>query len=129
MPVTEVVTNGQPTTTKTYEHFLDAIKADKAVYKEVKRGDTLTLGSLTFQVLHPDVPSGPDLNAQSIVLRLVYGKVSFLFTGDAQQSSEASMLAAGEDVQAQILKVGPPRQPHLLVACVLGRSQTRGRHL
>ena len=106
MPVAEVVTNGQPTTTLTYEHFLDAIKAAKALYKEAKRGDTLTLGSLTFSVLHPDVPEGDDLNAQSLVLRLQYGKVAFLFTGDAQESSEESMLAAGLNVQAQILKVG-----------------------
>ena len=106
MPVAQVVTNGQPTTTKTYERFLGAIKARKAIYKEVKRGATLKLGTLTFQVLNPKSPTGPDLNAQSIVLRLVYGKVSFLFTGDAQQSSEASMLLAHLNVQAQILKVG-----------------------
>jgi Metallo-beta-lactamase superfamily len=42
---------------------LVGVKADKAVYKEAKRGDTLTLGSLGFRVLHPDVPIGEDLNA------------------------------------------------------------------
>ena len=40
------------------------------------------------------------------MLRLVFGKVAFLFTGDAGKQAEAGMLAAGEDVQAQILKVG-----------------------
>jgi competence protein ComEC len=106
MPVSEVVTNGRPTTSKTYEHFVEAIVAAGAHYTEARRGDSLSLGSLTFQVLHPDVLTGDDLNSQSLVLRLVYGQVAFLFTGDASETSEASMLAAGEDVQAQILKVG-----------------------
>jgi len=106
LPVSEVVTNGTPTTTAVYEHFLDGIKKDKAVYKEAKRGDTLTLGSLNFSVLNPTGPGGPDLNDGSLVLRLVYRQVSFLFTGDAGQPAEAEMLAAHEDVSAQILKVG-----------------------
>lgn len=106
LPVDEVVTNGEPTTTLTYEHFLDGIAAAKAAYKEVKRGDTLTLGGLSFAVLSPEGPGGGDLNDGSIVLRLAYGKVAFLSTGDAQQTAEASMLGAGEPVEAQILKVG-----------------------
>jgi competence protein ComEC len=106
LKVSEVVTNGQPTTTKTYENFLDGIAKAKAVYREMKRGDTLTLGSLTFDVLSPEGPGGDDLNEGSLVLRLAYGKVAFLFTGDAGYAAEAGMLAADEDVQAQILKVG-----------------------
>jgi competence protein ComEC len=106
LPVTEVVTNGQPHTTSVYEHFLDAIAAAKATYTEVTRGDTLKLGSLTFDVLHPVSPTGDDLNSQSVVLRLAYGKVSFLFTGDAGKEAEADMLASGANVQAQVLKVG-----------------------
>ena len=106
LKVSEVVTNGQPTTTKTYEDFLDGIAKAKAVYKEVKRGDKLALGSLTFDVLSPEGPGGDDLNEGSLVLRLVYGEVAFLFTGDAGHAAEAGMLAAGDDLQAQILKVG-----------------------
>jgi competence protein ComEC len=105
-PVTEVVTNGQPTTTLTYEHFLDAIAGAKAEYVEVRRGDTIPFGGLTFQVLSPQSVTGPDLNNNSIVLRLVYGASSFLFTGDADQAAEASILSMGLPVQADILKVG-----------------------
>ena len=106
LKVSQVVTNGQSTTTKTYENFLDGIDKAKAVYREVARGDTLTLGSLTFEVLSPTGPGGDDLNQGSLVLRLVYGKVAFLFTGDAGYAAEAEMLASGEALQAQILKVG-----------------------
>jgi competence protein ComEC len=107
IPVVKVVTNGQPTTTKTYENFLDAIAAAKAEYAEVKRGDSLRLGDLVFVVLNPASAKGDDLNDNSVVLRLGYGKVSFLFTGDAQTQAEASMAVSSfSPVQATILKVG-----------------------
>jgi len=106
LPVAEVVTNGQPTTTLTYEHFLDAIADVGAEYVEVKRGDTIPFGGLAFQVLSPPSTPGDDLNSNAIVLRLVYGASSFLFMGDADQAAEASILLVGLPVQADILKVG-----------------------
>ena len=107
LPVKEVVTNGVPTTTATYEHFLDGIKKAKAVYKEAKKGDTLKLGSLSFAVLSADTSfASQDLNQTSLVLRLVFGKVSFLFMGDAGKPIEQELLAAHTGVSADILKVG-----------------------
>jgi competence protein ComEC len=107
LPVTKVVTNGVSTTTLTYEHFLDAIAAAQATYVEAKRGDKLELGAFSFDVLSPaGSSSDADLNDGSLVLRLVDGGVAFLFTGDAEATAEAGMLAAGQNVQAQILKIG-----------------------
>ncbi len=106
LPVAKVITSGVPSTTATYEHFLDGIASAKAAYVEAMRGDTITLGSLSFSVLNPVVASGDDINETSLVLRLVYGTTSFLFTGDAGKVSEASMLAHGDDISAQVLKVG-----------------------
>jgi competence protein ComEC len=105
LPVSQVVTNGVPTTTNTYEHFLDAIANAKAAYTEAKRGDKLTLGSLTFDVVGPEDAVADDSDNGSLVLRLAFGKVAFLFTGDAGDIAEAAMLARNEDVSAQILKV------------------------
>jgi len=106
LPVDEVVTNGQPHTTRTYERFLDAIAATGAVYTEVKRGDTLQLGVLTFDVIHPRGPTGQNLNDQSIVLRLVHSNVAFLFTGDAERDAETSILSSSQNIQAHVLKIG-----------------------
>ena len=106
LPVDEVVTNGQAHTTRTYERFLDAIGAARAEYTEVKRGDTISLGGLALDILSPNGPDGQNLNDQSVVVRLAYGKVAFLFSGDAESAAEAGMLAKGQNVQAQILKVG-----------------------
>ncbi len=107
MPVSEVITDGQMSTTKTYEDFLDGIVSAKAGYSEVKRGDKISIGTLTFDVLNPTSPLGDSVNSNSIVLRLVYGKITFLLMGDAEKDAEASILSAGLPVQADILKVGP----------------------
>jgi competence protein ComEC len=107
MPVDEVVTNGYVYTTQVYERFLDGIAASKAEYREVHSGDTLQLGGLEFDVLSPGSDKQySDINQSSIVLRLVYGATSFLFTGDAGAPAERDMLASGKTLQATILKVG-----------------------
>lgn len=105
LPVRGFWTSGASHTTGTYERLLDAIDAAKVPYYEVQRGDTIPLGRLTFEVLHSD-PNAYELNNTSVVLRLKYGNVSFLFTGDAEQAAEQEMLATVRDrLRATILKV------------------------
>jgi competence protein ComEC len=41
----------------------------------------------------------------SIILKLTYGDVSFLFTGDAERVEEADILEVGYDLSATVLKV------------------------
>ena len=68
-------------------------------------GDTYTLGEAEFTIV--GVNSAPDdTNNTSIVLRIVYGDTSFLFTGDAEQETENVILASGQDIQSTVLKVG-----------------------
>ena len=106
IPTDRVVTNGEMATTATYEHLLDAIDASKAEYIEAKKGDAISLGILTFQVLSSGGVSTDDPNQNSVVLRLVYAKTTFLFMGDAGKDAEALLLASGQPLSADILKVG-----------------------
>ena len=63
-------------------------------------------------ILNPVIPlEFPDgdarsRNENSVVLRMVVGEVVFLFTGDAGEKAETSMLNAGMELDASILKVG-----------------------
>ncbi len=68
-------------------------------------GDTMTLGSAQITVLGP-VRSYSDVNDTSLVLKVVYGETSFLFTGDMETEAENDMLDAGADVKVDVLKVG-----------------------
>jgi competence protein ComEC len=106
MDVKKVITNGQSYTTSAYEHFLDAILNSNAEYIEAKRGDKITVGDLVFSVLSPMSNTGDDINNNSLVLRLIYGKTAILFMGDAGNIAEESILASGLPVQANIIKIG-----------------------
>ena len=47
-----------------------------------------------------------DLNNTSVITRLVFGEVSFLFTGDVYKSVERELVSGELDVDSDILKVG-----------------------
>lgn len=62
-----------------------------------------------LEVLHPGpiLLQGTDAddNNNSLVLRLVYGRSSFLFTGDLEQEGERSLLRTRQPVRTWVLKV------------------------
>jgi len=70
-------------------------------------GDVLQLGRAVVTVLHcwPEAIREGRANDASIVLRVDFGKTSFLFTGDAEDWSEYMMLDAGACLRADVLKV------------------------
>lgn len=93
------------TTTRTFSDVLDAIEAKNMTYTVPKIGDKITLGEAEIQVLYTGTDIS-DLNNTSIVLRLVFGDTSFLFTGDATDSTEEDILNSGLNIKADVLKVG-----------------------
>ncbi len=103
--VDEIWLNGDTTTSQTYSQFMSAVNSEGTEVFTARRGDTIQAGNLTFNVLNPANLSGT-INNNSIVLSLSYGQVDFLFTGDAEQEAEASMLAEGIVPDVEILKVG-----------------------
>lgn len=68
-------------------------------------GDTFNVGSATVKFLSPAYQYA-DTNDTSIVVRIVYGNTSFLFTGDAEWEPEHDMVDSGYDLSATLLKVG-----------------------
>ncbi|MBI2765472.1 MAG: ComEC/Rec2 family competence protein [Chloroflexi bacterium] len=73
--------------------------------KEVRAGDEWTEDGVRFEVLWP--PEGYETNQAnnaSIVLRVSYGSVSVLLTGDFDAAPQRALVALG-DVRADVLKV------------------------
>ena len=93
------------TTTKTFVDVLDAIEAKNLSLSVPKIQEVFKVGEATIEVLYTGVDV-KDLNNASIVLRLVFGKTSFLFTGDATEKSEEEILRSGLNLKADVLKVG-----------------------
>ncbi|WP_336788466.1 ComEC/Rec2 family competence protein [Paenibacillus sp. MMO-177] len=94
-------------TTQTFKDFLTAVKNEKLTIKEAKAGVTLPLKGITATFVGPTKEyAKSDLNDWSAVLRVVNGKNSFLFTGDAEQKSEADMISSKATLKSDVLKVG-----------------------
>jgi len=90
---------------KTFSSLLKYLDAQGVGITVPTAGDTFALGSALVQILGPQ-KAYDDPNDTSIVLRVVYGDTSFLFTGDAERTAEADILEAGYDLSSTVLKVG-----------------------
>ena len=77
-------------------------------WRTLQAGDRLSIGDAVLEVVHPPPPEWERQkvrNDDSLVLKLVYGEVEFLLTGDAGQEFEGSQRLEAESL-LRILKVG-----------------------
>jgi len=90
---------------KAFGNFVSYLAKQNVSITVPSAGDGFTLGSSSVKILGP-VKSSDEPNNTSIVLRIVYGDTSFLFTGDAEREEEQDILSAGYDLDSTVLKVG-----------------------
>lgn len=67
-------------------------------------GDCFSLGSAQVEIL--GLNAGEETNDSSIILKIVYGDTSFLFTGDAEREGEQAVLDSDAELEATLLKLG-----------------------
>lgn len=91
-------------TSKTYENLLLTIKDKGLTIKTGKAGiEILNEDNLKIIIMAPNGEKYTNLNNYSIILKIIYGDVSLLYTGDAEIES---LNEIEEDISASILKVG-----------------------
>ncbi|MGA2121365.1 MAG: MBL fold metallo-hydrolase [Methanoregula sp.] len=107
-PVGQVLDAGVPASSSIYEHFLNEIDNKQIPYMVAEQGQSIDLDpALQILVLSPPKQHfGDDPNANSVVLRISYGTINFLFTGDMGGEAEDALVKTGYPLDAQILKVG-----------------------
>jgi competence protein ComEC len=103
--VEEVWMSGDEHTSKTFERTLDAILASSADYHEPRAGEVHKFGSAILEVINPDRLTG-EFHEGSVSVRVFYGSVKFLFTGDAEHHTEQAILKRDHDVKADIFQLG-----------------------
>ncbi len=89
------------TNTKTFEDVLDAIENKHLEITTPQIGDTFTLGESNCEVKSTIIDNS-NLNLATLVIRLEFGKNSFLFMGDAETENEEQTTWE----QTTVLKVG-----------------------
>ncbi|HYW29957.1 MAG TPA: DNA internalization-related competence protein ComEC/Rec2 [Gemmatimonas sp.] len=99
------------TTSSGYRMTLAAVARERIVWRRAHPGDGFEIDGVRFRVLAPDsawTAEQHDANETSVVLRVEYGNISFVLTGDAEAAEENWMVthAAPDDLRADVLKVG-----------------------
>ena len=98
--VTTVITNGQISTTESYNEVIREIDTEQSIIASKGMGYSLLDASLS--ILQANNGFGDD-NQNSIVAKLTYNNLSFLFTGDCDKECENLLL--DKDIQSTILKI------------------------
>lgn len=104
--VENVIAPETGTDTRSYKSFIEKIQAQNIDIKHPKPGDSLNFASSTVKFFGPVTEKYDDLNNSSVVMKIIYGNTSFLFTGDAEREEEKEILDKEFDLSADVLKVG-----------------------
>lgn len=89
---------------KAFTNFVNAAQKHGVSITVPTAGTSFSLGSAQCDILA--VNTDDDTNNSSIVLRIVYGQTSFLFTGDAETLVEKEILDSDAVIRSTVLKVG-----------------------
>lgn len=90
----------------TYEKMLKALKNKKVNTMFLKDGEKFEIDGLKIETLAPISPDKKNINNDSLVLKITYNDVKFLFMGDAEKQEESDILKKGYDVKADVIKIG-----------------------
>jgi len=105
-----VLDPGIPHGSQAYQTFLKTIEKRHIPYQRACSGQEIDFGDgVRARVLNPPpshlVGTEDDANNNSIVLRITYGKSAILLTGDIGQEAEMTILASGQNLKSDVMKV------------------------
>jgi competence protein ComEC len=94
-----------------YARLLRVLESRKVPVRQAERGRIIDLGDgARLLLLGPPDPviagGDSDVNANSVVSRLDYGRSSVLFAADAEALAERWLMGSGANLRATVLKVG-----------------------
>ncbi|MCA9906590.1 MAG: hypothetical protein KC547_22200, partial [Anaerolineae bacterium] len=99
-----IVTNGQPSLSRTYASLLTAV--GDTPMQTLRAGQNITFSDgVALEVLHPEQPPalGESLDDSALVMRLSYGSASFLITSDASAVAQQEMVDEGYAAPSTVL--------------------------
>lgn len=116
LTVNSLLDSGQKFDSDEHDRLQRAVKSRKVQFIPAKKHWKFGLDSgVQIEAFNPrgdgrwitDIREGGSIeNANSVVLRLSYGNFAMLFTGDAENETEAVLVKESFPLRAQVLKVG-----------------------
>lgn len=111
LQIDQIFISKQEEKNENYKKFLEFVKQKRLKVQELKAGDTILIGDVTFHILWPiEKPIEENqLNNNAIVMKLQYKNFSMLFTGDIEEIAEKQILNLYKNdldrLKATVLKV------------------------
>ena len=99
-----------PLDSETHRRLHTIVKARNIPYSFPYAGAMEFTSTATLNLVHPIDASSTNLmdtdkNDDSLVMKITYGEVDILFTGDIGKNAESRLIASGQDLRSEILKV------------------------
>lgn len=98
--------NNVEVTSNWYLKLMKGLKDGGYQVEHPKLGTVYDLGGASIKVIGPIQEPTSNKNNYSIVLKVSFGEMDMIMTGDAEKTVEQDILESGEDIEAEILKVG-----------------------
>lgn len=93
--------------TKIFKDMILQLKKKNLKINVAKKGISLDLSNnSSLDFLAPVKDNYENTNDSSAVVKLTHGNTKFLFTGDAEKTSEKDILNSNEDLSSNVLKIG-----------------------
>ncbi len=95
------------TVTKSYENLLNSLKSKDLKINRAKAGLEFTFADdIVLELFSPNKDEYTNLNNYSPIMKLTYGDISFLFTGDAEEIIEKEVISKNHNLESTVLKAG-----------------------
>ena len=91
--------------TSTFESLVSRVKGQGLEVQVPSAGDSFSLGDATVTFVGPVKAIPNSENNNSLVLRIDFGTNSLLLMGDAEEEEESSLISAGANLSADVIKV------------------------
>jgi competence protein ComEC len=99
-------TTGVVSSDVSYARFMDDLASAKIPIVQIRETAPIaSIGGVAIVSLNGKSDLARTHNNSSMVLRLIFGNASILFTGDIESAGERALLASGADLRATIVKV------------------------
>lgn len=105
-PVNQALMPDYTTDTQIYQSLQNVLEEKSVPVVYPAQGDTFSLGNAEIQVVGPKDYRYTSDNSNSLCLRIEYGDIRCLLTGDAEQDAERDMAASGQDLSCDVYVVG-----------------------
>lgn len=104
--VEQYMDNGNSDTTESYETLMHMLEVTNTNTTVIKKGDIIDFHpDVVVEILNPDDLTG-DIARDSVIIKMTYNEISFLFMGNADFETEKELLDSGYDLDVDFLKVG-----------------------